>query len=68
MALVFSIGLQSGLVLCSLLATVPRSILDDSAKIVEAVEGSFQAQPAVPKEGSDKQLDQLMQLVPTQAN
>ena len=53
---------------CSLLATVPQNILDDSAKIVEAVEGSFQAQPAVPKEGSDKQLDQLMQLVPTQAN
>ena len=51
---------------CSLLATVPQDILKESAKIVEAVEGSFNAQPAAPKEGSDKQLDQLMQLVPSQ--
>jgi len=48
-----------------LLATVPQSILDDSEKIVRAVEDSFQAQPSAPKEGSDKQLYQLLQLVPS---
>ena len=47
-----------------LLSTVPANILEDSEKIVKAVEESFQAQPSAPKGGSDKQLDQLLQLVP----
>lgn len=49
---------------CRLLATVPQDMVDDAERIVRAIEESYRTQPAAPKEESDQQLDQLVQLVP----